>query len=282
MRCRICGQEVVAPGYCMICGTYYDGGNNQAAVFEGQVENVNLVAMVSAGEEQTNDPSDYSLVPYASQQAGSDYQGDAVGNGMYGYTPQGDYYPQQNGYGYINHSKRKRNVIIFVITSVMLLSMVILTVALSGSAGASSPEDAISNYIQACTTGDADALLNAMLPLDLQKKLTEKQKKNLKEEMEFCNAEIRDLETSYSSSVSEEKIEGYKETLIESLEIYDSEFEIDRIIRYTAHFEVMGEIYIPSIFQFEGKIKNFSKWESTSYSLYCYKAGGKWYCITLF
>lgn len=267
MRCRICGQEVVAPGYCMICGTYYDGGNNQGAVFEGQVESVNLVAMVSAGEEQTNDSSDYSLVPYASQPAGSDYQGYAVGNGMY---------------GYINHSKRKKNVIIFVITSVMLLSMVILIVALSGSAGASSPEDAISNYIQACTTGDADALLNAMLPLDLQKKLTEKQKKNLKEEMEFCNAEIRDLETSYSSSVSEEKIEGYKETLFESLEIYDSEFEIDRIIRYTAHFEVMGEIYTPSIFQFEGKIKNFSKWESTSYSLYCYKAGGKWYCIALF
>jgi len=335
MRCRICGQEVAAPGYCMTCGTYYEGDSNQGTVIEGQVEGVASTATVSAGAEQATVSSDYSLVPYVSQQAGSYYQGYAAGNGMNGYPPQGGYYPQQNGmynysqqngyayyqpsggdgffqqngiygyqqqngiygyqqqtgvngyqqqgrYGYINHSRRKRNVIIGVIAAVVLLTMVILIVALPGSAGASSPEEAISDYINACATGDADALLNAMLPSNLQRQLTDKQKKNLKEEMEFCNAEIRDLESSYSSSISQEKIVDYQEALFEGLKIYDSEFEIDRVIIYSAQFEVKGDMYRPYSSLLEGRIKNYTKWDSATYKMYCYKTDGKWYCMSLF
>ena len=82
MRCIGCGREMSAPGYCMSCGTYNQGGtagqgyNQTGASQSGTDSGAQDVATVS---------SEYAIVPYGTYNSVQDSYGYDQSYGMYGY-----------------------------------------------------------------------------------------------------------------------------------------------------------------------------------------------------
>ena len=96
MRCIGCGREMSAPGYCMSCGTYNQGGtagqgyNQTGASQSGTDSGAQDVATVS---------SEYAIVPYGTYNSVQDSYGYDQSYGMYGYQQGMNGYQQgMNGY----------------------------------------------------------------------------------------------------------------------------------------------------------------------------------------
>ena len=200
-------------------------------------------------------------------------------------------HPAQNYKGPGRGINKKAVIIISSIAGAILAAVLIILLVRSG--GASSAEAAARKFAEACGNSNASALIDAMLPSNCQKYISNYEREEMNMQMSMIDADIEVQSVELKKTYTPTQIADLKEEIIDELHCSYDDLDIAEACRYHLYLTSNGEYYRPRGGEFtDGYVDGYPGDYSGSFrgampgntysfemTVVCYRVGGSWYCF---
>ena len=172
--------------------------------------------------------------------------------------------------------KKKKIVPIIIIAAVVLLLIGGTLLLLLSQRGAKSYQEAVENYINAVSKGDAKGIVKTMFPADVERKFNKAAKKG-----EIDGFKDRTLQQYIRKYIGGEDYYGkeLRDVKIVSKDKYGNSDIDDMTADFTDYTNDSFVVTSAYLLQVDMQYKSGSDWEDATCFITVYETGGKWYII---